>query len=230
MKKRTSGAKGILLIAFLLFAVVLGALIFKKYETAARKVEPPPAAQPVGTFVSTLFFATPDGQSLVREGREVEIAEGVEEGVESVVDELIGGPVGAPRSILPKARASASMAARAASSHAFGIGLTGRLCSRPAARSAWSVSAHVSSGLSPFVSAISRMDFSSASNAASSVSATGTGRAVHRTSAQNAATLSARASRAAPPRVIAQFLEDRGRSGCPIHQPDSTQSIASPDR
>ncbi len=101
MKKRTSGAKGILLIAFLLFAVVLGALIFKKYETAARKVEPPPAAQPVGTFVSTLFFATPDGQSLVREGREVEIAEGVEEGVESVVDELIGGPVGDLAPTLP---------------------------------------------------------------------------------------------------------------------------------
>lgn len=101
MKKRTSNAKGILLIAFLLFAVVLGALIFRKYETATRKVELPPQSAPVGTFVGTLFFASPDGQGLMREGREVEISEGVEEGVESVVDELIRGPLGSLSPTLP---------------------------------------------------------------------------------------------------------------------------------
>jgi hypothetical protein len=101
MKKRTSNAKGILLIAFLLFAVVLGALVFRKYDTAGRKVAPPPQAAPVGTFVGTLFFASPDGQGLVREGREVEIAENVEEGIESLVDELISGPVGSLAPTLP---------------------------------------------------------------------------------------------------------------------------------
>lgn len=100
MKKRTN-TKGILLIAFLLFAVVLGALVFRKYDTAGRKVELPPKAAPVGTFVGTLFFASPDGQGLVREGREVEIAEGVEEGVESLLDELISGPVGSLAPTLP---------------------------------------------------------------------------------------------------------------------------------
>ena len=101
MKKRTNNAKGILLIAFLLFAAVLGTLVFRKYDTAQRKVEPPPTSAPAGTFVGTLFFASPDGQGLVREGREVEIAEGVEEGVESVLDELIGGPLGSLAPTLP---------------------------------------------------------------------------------------------------------------------------------
>ena len=101
MKERTNSAKGILLIAFLLFAVVLGTLIFRKYDTATRTVMPPPKAAPVGTFVSTLFFASTDGQGLVREGREVEISEGVEEGVESVVDELISGPLGSLAPTVP---------------------------------------------------------------------------------------------------------------------------------
>ena len=102
MKKGTNNAKGILLLAFLLFAVVLGALVFRKYHTAALKVEPaPPRAAPVGTFVGTLFFASPDSQGLVREGREVEIQEGIEDGVESLVDELISGPLGSLAPTLP---------------------------------------------------------------------------------------------------------------------------------
>lgn len=94
MKKRTNNAKGILLIAFFLFAVVLGALIFRKYSTALHRVEPPPRAAQVGTFVGTLFFAAPGGEGLVREGRELETSEGIEDGIELLVDELISGPVG----------------------------------------------------------------------------------------------------------------------------------------
>jgi hypothetical protein len=100
--KRHSNNKGILLIAFLLFAVVVGALVFRKYETATRKLEPPPKAAPaVGSVVVTLFFASADGQGLAREGREVEIEEGIEDGVESVVDELISGPLGSLAPTLP---------------------------------------------------------------------------------------------------------------------------------
>jgi hypothetical protein len=77
LKKRARNNKGILLLAFLVFAVVLGALVFRKYETATHKVEPAPAAAPVGTVVATLFFASADGQGLVREGREVEVEETV---------------------------------------------------------------------------------------------------------------------------------------------------------
>ena len=101
VKKQTSNAKGILLLAFLLFAVVLGALVFKKYDTASRKVEPVPKAGPVGSAVVTLFFGSLDGESLVREGREVDVEEGVEAGIESVVEELISGPIGPLAPTLP---------------------------------------------------------------------------------------------------------------------------------
>lgn len=101
MKKKTTRAKGILLIAFLLFAVVVGALVFRKYQTATRRVEPPPQAAPAGTVVVTLFFASEDGAGLVREGREVEIEESLEDRVESVVDELIRGPLGSNAPTLP---------------------------------------------------------------------------------------------------------------------------------
>jgi hypothetical protein len=101
VKKKPSNAKGILLLAFILFAVVVGALVFRKYETATRKVEPPPQAAPAATVVVTLFFASPDGDKLVREGREVDIEESVEESIESVVDELIRGPLGSGAPTLP---------------------------------------------------------------------------------------------------------------------------------
>jgi spore germination protein GerM len=101
VKRRTNNAKGILLIAFLIFAVVLGALVFRKYETASRKIEPAPKAAPVGSVVVTLFFSSPGGDGLVREGREVEIEEGLEESIESVVDELIRGPLGSLAPTLP---------------------------------------------------------------------------------------------------------------------------------
>jgi len=101
VKKRTSKAKGILLISFLLFAVVLGALVVRKYDTATRTVEPPPKAAPAGSAVVTLFFAAPEGRGLAREGREVVIEEPIEEGIESVVQELISGPLGSLSPTLP---------------------------------------------------------------------------------------------------------------------------------
>jgi spore germination protein GerM len=101
LKKRTSNTKGILLIAFLVFAVVLSLLVFRKYEAATRTAAAPGNSAPAGSAVVTLFFASPDGRGLVREGREVEIDENVEDGIESVVDELISGPVGDHAVTLP---------------------------------------------------------------------------------------------------------------------------------
>lgn len=101
VKRPTSRAKGTLLLAFLVFAVVLGLLVFQKYHTATRTAEPPPATAPVGSAVVTLFFAAPDGEGLVREGREVLLEESLEEGVRSVVEELISGPVGDLAPTLP---------------------------------------------------------------------------------------------------------------------------------
>ena len=94
VKKRPNKAKGILLISFLLFAVVLGLLVFRKYDTASRTVAHPVTGAPAGNAVVTLFFATPDGEGLIREGREVELEGELAARIKTVVEELVSGPVG----------------------------------------------------------------------------------------------------------------------------------------
>ena len=103
MKKRSSQSKGILLIAFLVFAMVVGALVVRKYQTVTRVAEPPVQSEPAGTAVVTLFFAAQDGSGLVREGREVEIDQGAspEERVAALVAELVSGPLGSHAPTLP---------------------------------------------------------------------------------------------------------------------------------
>jgi hypothetical protein len=93
----------VLFIGFFIFAVVLGALLLKKYETSHR--QPPLPAQPhqQGVHLVTLFFASPDGAGLVREGREIDSCEDPAECVEAVVGELINGPLGNLSPTLPAA-------------------------------------------------------------------------------------------------------------------------------
>jgi uncharacterized SAM-binding protein YcdF (DUF218 family) len=93
----------VLFIAFFICAVVLGALLLKKYETRHR--QPPLPAQPhqQGVHLVTLFFATTDGAGLVREGREIDSCEDPAECVEAVVGELINGPLGNLAPTLPAA-------------------------------------------------------------------------------------------------------------------------------
>lgn len=102
MRKRPNKAKGILLLAFVFFAVAVGGLVYKKYQTATTAVQPPPQAPAAGTVVATLFFASPDGDRLVREGRELDVEEDVEDGIEGVVEELIRGPLGDLAPTLPQ--------------------------------------------------------------------------------------------------------------------------------
>jgi hypothetical protein len=91
----------VLFIAFFICAIVLGALILKKYETRHR--QPPHPAQPhqQGIQLVTLFFASTDGAGLVREGREIDTCEVPAECVEAVVGELINGPIGNLAPTLP---------------------------------------------------------------------------------------------------------------------------------
>jgi spore germination protein GerM len=117
VKKKPSNAKGILLLAFVVFALVLGALVVRKYQTASHKPQPQQQAEPapVGTREVTLFFGSAAGDKLAREGREVEIEASVEDGIESVVDELIGGPLGSLSPTLP------------ANTHILGVRLKGEV-------------------------------------------------------------------------------------------------------
>ena len=90
----------LLLIAFMISAVVLGALIYRKYETSRLK-PPPPQPQETGTLLVALFFASPDGTGLVREAREIDACADPTACAEEVLEELINGPVGDMSPSLP---------------------------------------------------------------------------------------------------------------------------------
>ncbi len=92
----------LLLIAFVLSAVVLGTLIYRKYEMSRLKPLPP-KPQEAGTLIVALFFAAPDGSGLVREAREVDACQDPTECAEEILEELINGPVGETSPTLPPA-------------------------------------------------------------------------------------------------------------------------------
>lgn len=94
---------GVLVAAFLMLAIFLGALVFRKYENAGTPAPVPPAPQQAGPVTVTLFFAAPNGEGLVREGREIEGCDGVPDCLESILEELINGPVGDLSPVLPPA-------------------------------------------------------------------------------------------------------------------------------
>jgi spore germination protein GerM len=91
---RPAGDWAVLITAFIICAIVLGALMFEKYEERRKKPVAPPPSQQHGTMLVALFFASPDGVALVREGREIDACSEPEECIEEVVGELINGPMG----------------------------------------------------------------------------------------------------------------------------------------
>jgi len=93
----------LLLIAFVICALVLGALFLKKYGERHRQPVAPPPSHQEGKLVVTLFFAAPDGTGLVREGREIDPCGDPADCVESVAGELINGPLGDLTPTLPEA-------------------------------------------------------------------------------------------------------------------------------
>lgn len=103
MRKHNRPRKGkrVFLVAFVLFAVVLGALIVKKYETSLRKPQVPPSPVQTGTVLVALLFAAPDGAGLVREGREITAGSTLEESAREVLENLVSGPLGDYAPTLP---------------------------------------------------------------------------------------------------------------------------------
>lgn len=93
----------VLFIAFVICALVLGALFLKKYGERHRQPVAPPPSQQEGKHLVTLFFASPDGTGLVREGREIDPCGDPADCVESVAGELINGPLGDLAPTLPEA-------------------------------------------------------------------------------------------------------------------------------
>jgi spore germination protein GerM len=92
---------GVLIAAFLLLAIVLGVLVFRKYE-GAKTPPPVPAVQDnAGFHPVALFFAAQSGDALVREWREVEPCDEISDCLEGILEELINGPVGDLAPVLP---------------------------------------------------------------------------------------------------------------------------------
>ncbi len=92
----------LLILAFLASALVLGALLYRKYEMSRLKPAPPQPRES-GTILVALFFASPDGTGLVREAREIDACSEPTECAEEVLEELINGPVGDMSPTLPPA-------------------------------------------------------------------------------------------------------------------------------
>jgi len=91
----------LLIVAFIVFAAIIGALIMQKYEKSHLTSPVPPQPRQAGTFLATLFFASHDGGGLVREGREIDACGETAGCVEAVIDELINGPLGELAPTLP---------------------------------------------------------------------------------------------------------------------------------
>ncbi len=103
MKSHKSPRRGvwIIVLAFLLLAVFLGALLFRKHDRAITPPPPPTELQKSGLVTVTLFFAAPAGEGLVREGREIEPCEELSACFEEILEELINGPLSDLAPVLP---------------------------------------------------------------------------------------------------------------------------------
>lgn len=88
-------------VAFLILAMFLGALIFRKHERAATPPSTPAASQNAGLVTVTLFFASQTGDGLVREGREIDPCDELSTCLEEILEELINGPVSDLAPVLP---------------------------------------------------------------------------------------------------------------------------------
>ena len=103
MKSGKSPKRGVwvIVVAFLLLAVFLGALLFRKHEKATTPPSVPTAPQNSGFMTVTLFFAAQDFNGLVREGREIGPCDEPSACFEEILEELINGPLGELSPVLP---------------------------------------------------------------------------------------------------------------------------------
>lgn len=100
VRSRNHRRTGIVVIAFVVFAVVIGVMIQRKYAERHQKPVAPPHGQQAAAVV-TLYFAAPEGGGLVSEGRSIDPCGDAAECIDTLVAELVAGPVGDLEPALP---------------------------------------------------------------------------------------------------------------------------------
>lgn len=90
-----------LFVAFFVSAVILGALLYRKYEQSRHAPSTPPPAKEAGTIIVTLFFADQGGNGLRREAREIDVCDELSSCADAVVEEIMNGPVSELAPTLP---------------------------------------------------------------------------------------------------------------------------------
>jgi hypothetical protein len=103
-QKRRRNVKKTLVFAFIVAAIIFGALMLQKYQ--ARHLQPtgPVQPQPAGTVLISLFFATPDGQGLAQETREIDsCSSDLAICMQDAIEALVSGPLGDLAPTLPVA-------------------------------------------------------------------------------------------------------------------------------
>ncbi len=103
MRGRRSGNRrtGVVVIAFVVFAVIIGVLIQRKYAERNEKPVAPPHAQQATTVVVTLYFIERDGDALKTEGRTIDACGDPVSCMNALVAQLVAGPVGDLETPLP---------------------------------------------------------------------------------------------------------------------------------
>ena len=86
---------------FFLCAIVLGIFMMQRYEGRDATITPTPVPQQTGPITLTLFFGAPDGDGLMREGRNVDSCGNAAECITVIVQELARGPMGDLDQTLP---------------------------------------------------------------------------------------------------------------------------------
>ncbi len=85
----------ILFIAFLIAAAILGTLMLQQYHGREQLPPVPVPPQSAGPVRISLFFASPDGDGLMREGSEIDsCGNDLSACVQATLEKLVNGPLG----------------------------------------------------------------------------------------------------------------------------------------
>jgi hypothetical protein len=94
----------VLFLAFLAAAAILGALMLQQYHGRGRLPATPSQPREEGNVRISLFFASPDGDGLVREGSDIDsCGNDLSACIQETLEKLVSGPLGDLAPTLPPA-------------------------------------------------------------------------------------------------------------------------------